>query len=54
MILAVCTDAVPFLPPGSASYCHAAAVGRAHVRALTAGKPGERYILAGTDSRILD
>ena len=54
MVLAVCGDQVPFLPPGSASFCYAAAVGRAHVRALTAGRPGERYILAGTDSRFTD
>ena len=47
MVLAVNFNQVPFVPPGGGSFCSAAAVGRAHVSALTRGKSGERYILGG-------
>jgi dihydroflavonol-4-reductase len=47
MVLAVHENKVPFKPPGGASFCAAADVGRAHVAALTRGQPGERYLLAG-------
>jgi dihydroflavonol-4-reductase len=50
MVLAVCAGQVPFVPPGSASFCAASEVGRAHVAALTQGTPGRRYILGGTDA----
>jgi len=46
MVMAICSDQVPFIPPGGASFCSAKEVGRAHVSALTKGNPGERYILA--------
>ena len=36
--------------PGSASFCAASEVARAHVAALTRGESGARYILAGTDA----
>lgn len=51
MVLAVHHNQVPFLPPGGGSFCHAADVGRAHVNALTQGRSGERYILAGHNIR---
>jgi dihydroflavonol-4-reductase len=54
IVLAVRFDQVPLDPPGGASFCHAADVGRAHVAALTAGRPGERYLLAGHDIRFSD
>jgi dihydroflavonol-4-reductase len=57
MVLAVCHDQVPFVPPGSASFCSAREVGRAHVAALTRGAPGTRYLLAGADAgyaRLID
>jgi dihydroflavonol-4-reductase len=47
MLLAVHYDSLPFNPPGGASFCASADVGRAHVAALTHGRPGERYILGG-------
>lgn len=50
MVLAVAHDRVPFVPPGSASFCSAREVGRAHVAALTRGTPGARYVLAGADA----
>jgi dihydroflavonol-4-reductase len=50
MVLAVAHGSIPFVPPGSASFCCAREVGRAHVAALTRGVPGERYVLAGADA----
>jgi dihydroflavonol-4-reductase len=52
IVLAAQFDQIPFDPPGGASFCHAADVGRAHVAALTQGRPGERYLLAGHDIRF--
>jgi len=49
LVIAVNVNQVPFMPPGGGSFCSAADVGRAHVSALTLGKSGERYILAGED-----
>jgi dihydroflavonol-4-reductase len=49
LVMAVFADRVPFIPPGGASFCSASEVGKAHVTALTCGKSGERYILAGDD-----
>ena len=51
MLLAVHYNQVPFMPPGGASFCDAAEVGRAHVHALTEGRSGERYILGGSNVR---
>ena len=50
MVLAVATNRIPFVPPGSATFCSAREVARAHVAALTRGEPGRRYILGGTDA----
>lgn len=50
MVLAANYNQVPFVPPGGGSFCSAADVGRAHVSAMTAGRSGERYILAGHDA----
>ncbi len=52
IVLAAQFDQIPFDPPGGASFCHAADVGRAHVNALTLGRPGERYLIAGHDVRF--
>ena len=49
LVLAVNYDQVPFLPPGGASFCSASEAGRMHVKALTKGKPGERYLIGGVD-----
>ena len=50
IVLAVFHNALPFMPPGGGSFCHSQAVGQAHVNALTMGRPGQRYILAGADT----
>ncbi len=47
IVMAVFHNCLPFMPPGGGSFCHAREVGRAHVRALTQGRPGQRYILSG-------
>jgi dihydroflavonol-4-reductase len=54
MVLAVHHNQVPFIPPGGGSFCSAADVGRAHVSALTKGRSGERYILAGENVSYVD
>jgi dihydroflavonol-4-reductase len=38
------------VPPGRASFCHAAEVARAHVVAVERGRTGENYILGGADA----
>lgn len=50
MILAACANKIPFMPPGTASFCSAQDVGRAHVSCLTRGQPHSRYILAGVNA----
>lgn len=47
MVLAVAGGQLPFIPPGSGTFCHARDVAEAHVAALTLGRHGERYILGG-------
>lgn len=47
MLLAAYYDKIPFNPPGGASFCSAADIGRAHVSAITSGRPGEKYLLGG-------
>jgi len=54
MVLAVNYNQLPFMPPGGASFCGAGAVGQAHVNALTKGRTGERYIIAGANTRYTD
>lgn len=49
IVLAVAGGQLPFIPPGSGTFCPAADVGAAHVAALTRGRPGQRYILGGHD-----
>jgi dihydroflavonol-4-reductase len=50
LILAVAAGRTPKLPAGGASFCAASEVARAHVAALTSGRVGSRYILAGADA----
>lgn len=52
LLIAAHYDQLPFSPPGGASYCSAADVGRAHVSALTRGTPGQRYLLGGDNIPI--
>lgn len=53
LVMAVFANQVPFIPPGAGSFCCASEVAKAHVAALTRGKSGERYILAGDDRDYL-
>ena len=54
IVLAVQHNQLPILPPGGGSFCHSKDVGDAHVSALTNGRPGQRYILAGHDILFSD
>ncbi|MDO5056364.1 MAG: NAD-dependent epimerase/dehydratase family protein [Lautropia sp.] len=45
IVLAVARDQLPFIPPGSATYCSGRDAARAHVQALVLGRSGERYII---------
>ena len=47
IVLAVAAGQLPFVPPGSGTFCPAADVAIAHVAALSSGRSGERYILGG-------
>src|SRR6516164_5269397 len=38
------------VPPGSGSFCHVVEVARAHLAAVSHGRTGENYILAGADA----
>ncbi len=49
IVIATAAGRLPFVPPGSGSFCAAQDVAQAHVSALTEGRSGERYILAGHD-----
>lgn len=50
IVIATAAGRLPFIPPGSGSFCAAQDVAQAHVSALTQGRSGERYILAGHDA----
>jgi nucleoside-diphosphate-sugar epimerase len=41
-------------PPGSASFCHAVEVARAHISAYKKGKKGHNYLLGGADATWLE
>lgn len=45
---------LPGVPPGSGSFCHAAAVARAHIAAAERGRTGENYLLGGADATFLE
>ena len=45
---------LPRIPPGRGSFCHAEDVARAHLAAVTKGRTGENYILAGADASYQD
>ena len=46
-IALVANGKLPAIPPGRGSFCDARAVARAHVAAVTRGRPGENYLLGG-------
>jgi nucleoside-diphosphate-sugar epimerase len=49
----VAARALPGVPPGALSFCHAREVARAHVAAAQAGRTGQNYVLGGTDATLL-
>jgi nucleoside-diphosphate-sugar epimerase len=54
MILMIHKGTLPGVPPGKGSFCDATQVARAHIAAVTKGKTGENYILAGTDASMVE
>lgn len=54
MFLMVQAGKLPGVPPGSGSFCHAAAVAQAHIAAAERGRPGHNYLLGGTDATFLE
>jgi nucleoside-diphosphate-sugar epimerase len=46
----VATKKLLRVPPGRASFCHAAEVARAHLAAVSEGRKGENYLLGGADA----
>jgi dihydroflavonol-4-reductase len=54
LVLALARGRLPFYVEGGASFCDVRDVARGHVEALARGKPGEPYILGGTNLTITD
>jgi dihydroflavonol-4-reductase len=54
IVLATALGQLPFVPPGSATFCSAGDAASAHLRALDAGQPGERYIVGAESMSIRD
>jgi dihydroflavonol-4-reductase len=54
LIRLAAAGALPRVPPGRGSFCHAVEVARAHVTAAERGRTGESYILAGADASYRD
>jgi dihydroflavonol-4-reductase len=54
LIVLAATGKLPAVPPGGGSFCHGAAVARAHVAAVEKGRTGENYILGGADASYRD
>ncbi len=50
LILLAAAGKLPRVPPGRATFCHAAEVARAHITAVERGRTGENYILGGADA----
>ena len=45
---------VPGIPPGSGSFCHAAAVAEAMVAAAERGRAGQNYLMGGADASFVE
>jgi nucleoside-diphosphate-sugar epimerase len=54
IVALVAVGALPGVPPGALSFCHAREVARAHVAAAERGRRGENYILGGADASFLE
>ena len=50
----VATDRLPGIPPGRGTFVHAPEVARTHIRAVSRGRTGERYLLGGADASFLE
>lgn len=49
MIRAVYNEKLPGIPPGAGTFAHVRDVVRAHITAFEKGRPGESYVLGGTE-----
>jgi dihydroflavonol-4-reductase len=54
MIEMTAKGTLPGVPPGSGSFCHAAAVAEAMIAAAERGKPGQNYLLGGADASFVE
>jgi nucleoside-diphosphate-sugar epimerase len=54
LVTLIARGRLPGVPPGSLSFCHAREVAQAHVAAAERGRPGENYLLGGTDASLLE
>lgn len=45
---------LPGIPPGAMTWAHADEVARAHIAAVDHARPGERYLLGGTDATFVE
>ncbi len=50
MIRAVYNERLPGIPPGTGTFAHVRDVVRAHLAAAVKGRPGESYVLGGTEA----
>jgi nucleoside-diphosphate-sugar epimerase len=54
LILLAASGALPRIPPGSGSFCHAPEVARAHIAAVFKGQKGHNYLLGGADASFAE
>lgn len=54
MIVMTVKGTIPGVPPGSGSFCHAAAVANAMIAAAERGRAGQNYLLGGADASFLE
>jgi dihydroflavonol-4-reductase len=45
---------LPGVPPGAGTFCHAAAVARAHIAAAERGRCGANYLMSGADASFVE
>jgi nucleoside-diphosphate-sugar epimerase len=45
---------LPGVPPGAGTFCHAAAVARAHIAAAERGRRGANYLMSGADASFVE
>ena len=53
-ILPIFSGRLRAVPPGKAMWCSVKEIARAHIAAVDKGKPGENYLLGGTEARFID